>query len=43
MKWLVIENIVIYVVIGATILGGVLLTGTWMGLWSLVLILVVNT
>lgn len=40
--WLIIENIVIYLVIGSVSLGGVMLGAGWWGLWSLLLLLCLN-
>lgn len=41
--WFIIENIVIYLVIGAVTLGGVALGAGWWGLVSLVLLVWANT
>lgn len=41
--WAYLENIVIYLAIAAITIGGVWLTGTWWGLWSLVLLIGMNS
>jgi hypothetical protein len=41
-RWAFIENIAIYLAIATITLGGILLTGTFYGLWSLILVLCLN-
>lgn len=41
--WAYLENIVIYIAIAAITIGGLWLTGAWNGLWSLLLMVAINS